>query len=304
MDATCLVVDRCGIGLTTLIYFDISRNMEIAVQQLSSLAHENRLAIFRLLMRRYPQSVPAGELAEAISVPANTASAYLSTLRKARLIEQDRVGTSLRYRVVMESTQGLMDYLMRDCCKGRADLCFIPSMEAPMPDTATKPLTALFICTANSARSIIAEAVLNAEGKGLFKAYSAGTQPTEAPHPRVLKLLSDKGHDISHLSSKMVDVFATEDAPALDFVFTVCDHAANEECPVWPGQPMTAHWGLPDPMKVDGSEAERELALQQTYGLLRNRIRAFTALPLDTLSRMSLQHALDDIGQSDMAESA
>ena len=166
-----------------------------------------------------------------------------------------------------------------------------------MQPSTTKPLTALFICTANSARSIMAEAILNAEGGGKFRAFSAGTTPATEPNTKVIDLLAAKGYDTSDLRSKTVDEFAAGDAPALDFVFTVCDHAANEECPVWPGQPMTAHWGLPDPMKATGTEAERELAVQQAYGRLRNRIRAFAALPFDTLSAMSLQKALADLVQ-------
>lgn len=273
--------------------------MELVIEQLSSLAHENRLAIFRLLMRRYPQAVPAGEIAAAIGARANTTSTYLASLRQAGLIEQDRIGTSLKYRVAMGQMRGLLSYLTQDCCRGRADLCLDLLPDGARDQGNGTPLTVLFICTANTARSIMAEALLNSEGQGVFRAYSAGTAPSDAPNPRVLDLLAAKGHDIGRLRSKTIDRFSGETAPALDFVFTVCDHAANEECPVWPGQPMTAHWGLPDPIKATGTEAERELALHQAYGLLRNRIRAFTSLPLDTLNRLSLQHALDEIGQTD-----
>lgn len=168
--------------------------------------------------------------------------------------------------------------------------------------TDQRPLNALFICTGNSARSIIAEAILNEAGKGKFKAYSAGTSPCAAPHPEVIALLEGKGYDVSAFNSKDVTVFAADDAPKMDFIFTVCDHAANEECPAWPGQPMSAHWGLPDPLKAEGTEAQKKLAFQQTYGLLLNRIKAFTALPFETLDRMSLQRKVDEIGQLDRAD--
>ena len=161
-------------------------------------------------------------------------------------------------------------------------------------------LNALFICTGNSARSIMAEAILNAEGNGQFRAYSAGTAPSGQPHPEVIELLSQKDYEISNLRSKSVDEFASDTAPQMDFVFTVCDHAANEACPTWPGQPMSAHWGLADPVKTEGTDAQKHLAFQQAYGLLRNRITAFVSLPFETLDRISLQHKVDDIGR--MAE--
>ena len=129
--------------------------------------------------------------------------------------------------------------------------------------------------------------------------------PSGQPHPKVIELLGSKGHDTGQLRSKSVDEFNGDDAPKMDFVFTVCDHAANEECPAWPGQPMSAHWGLPDPVKAEGTDAQRNLAFQQAYGLLRNRITAFVSLPFETLDRISLQHQIDDIGrQTDASEPA
>ncbi|SDD71958.1 Protein-tyrosine-phosphatase [Paracoccus isoporae] len=161
------------------------------------------------------------------------------------------------------------------------------------------PYHVLFLCTGNSARSIIAETILNAEGGGRFKAFSAGSQPKSEPHPFALQLLDRVGLDTDGLRSKSWDEFAKPDAPQLDFVFTVCDNAAGEVCPLWPGQPMTAHWGLPDPVAVEGTEAERRLAFSETYRMLRNRISIFTNLPIASLDRMSLQHRLDEIGQRD-----
>lgn len=272
--------------------------MEIEIQQLSSLAHEKRLAIFRLLMRRYPQAVPAGEISAAIDARANTASAYLANLRQAGLIEQERSGTSLRYRVSMAPTRALMEFLVHDCCKTRADLCFGLSADTPGHVNQETPLKVLFVCTANSARSIIAETVLNARAEGRFTAFSAGTSPIGAPQPAVLTLLKDNGHDVSELRTKGTDTFTSHTAPELDFVFTVCDDAANDDGPVWPGNPLCAHWGVHDPITRHGEVYDKR-ALQQTYEDLRARIEAFCALNLETLSPVKLQHALDDIGRSD-----
>ncbi|MCQ0969983.1 arsenate reductase ArsC [Paracoccus sp. TK19116] len=154
----------------------------------------------------------------------------------------------------------------------------------------------LFLCTGNSARSLLAEAILNDLGQGRFHAYSAGSMPKDAPHPLTLDLLSRRGHDLSAIWSKSWDEFARHDAPQMDFVFTVCDNAANEVCPVWPGHPVTAHWGLPDPAAVTGSDSERALAFQQTYGALANRLAAFVALPIASLDRMALRDRLQSIG--------
>ena len=156
----------------------------------------------------------------------------------------------------------------------------------------------LFICTGNSARSIMAEAILRELGEGRFEAYSAGSKPSSALNPFTVELLADKGHDTAQLSAKNISVFQGQDAPQFDFVFTVCDDAANEECPAWPGQPVSAHWGMPDPVKAQGAEAEQRLAFQQAYGTLRNRISSFVALPFEALDAISLQHAADTIGSS------
>ena len=162
---------------------------------------------------------------------------------------------------------------------------------------ADRKYNALFICEGNSARSIFAETILRDLAGDRFNAYSAGTKPFSELNPFALEVLESKGHDISALRSKHVDEFTRDDAPALDFVFTVCDRAANEGCPVWEGQPVTAHWGTRDPVKAEGTDAQKSLAFQQAYGTLRNRIMIFTALPFETLGRVSLQAAVDDIGR-------
>jgi arsenate reductase len=160
-----------------------------------------------------------------------------------------------------------------------------------------EPFNVLFLCTGNSARSIIAEAILNKGGAGKFRAYSAGSQPKGQVNPRTIELLQDLEYDTSGLRSKSWSEFAKPGAPALDFVFTVCDNAVGEACPVWPGQPMTAHWGIPDPAEATGTTAEVALAFKDAYRMLFQRIGIFTALPLRSLDRLSLQTKLKEIGR-------
>ncbi len=158
-----------------------------------------------------------------------------------------------------------------------------------------KVFNVLFLCTGNSARSVIAEAVLNQLGRGRFKAFSAGSMPTGSVNPHVLDLLQRNNMPTEGIRSKSWDEFASPDAPKLDFVFTVCDQAAGEVCPVWPGQPMTAHWGLEDPAQVEGEEAQQR-AVKNVFMQLNRRIGIFTSLPLEKIERHSLQKELDDIG--------
>src|SRR5437660_5218252 len=159
------------------------------------------------------------------------------------------------------------------------------------------PFNVVFLCTGNSARSIMAEAVLNRAGRGNFRAFSAGSQPKGQVHPYTLDLLRKLNFDVSGLRSKSWNEFAGPDAPKLDFVFTVCDNAANETCPVWPGQPMTAHWGVPDPAAAAGKEAEVRLAFADALRMLTNRINIFVSLPLRSLDELSLQNQLRAIGR-------
>jgi len=159
------------------------------------------------------------------------------------------------------------------------------------------PFNVLFLCTGNSARSIMAEAILNRAGRGNFRAFSAGSQPKGQVHPYTLDLLRKLHFDVSGLRSKSWNEFAGPDAPKLDFVFTVCDNAANETCPVWPGQPMTAHWGVPDPAAAAGNEAEVRPAFADALRMLTNRINIFVSLPLRSLDELSLQNRLRAIGR-------
>jgi arsenate reductase len=161
----------------------------------------------------------------------------------------------------------------------------------------SKPYNVLFLCTGNSARSIMAEAILNRLGAGKFRAFSAGSHPKGVVHPRAIELLKSLNYDTSSLRSKSWSEFAAPGAPPLDFVFTVCDDAAGEVCPVWPGQPMTAHWGVPDPVAATGTDAEIALAFKDAYRMLYQRIAIFTALPIEGLDRLTLQRRLTEIGR-------
>ncbi|WP_339758338.1 arsenate reductase ArsC [uncultured Hoeflea sp.] len=156
----------------------------------------------------------------------------------------------------------------------------------------------LFLCTGNSARSILAEAIMNRVGQGRFKAYSAGSQAKGEVHPFTLDLLKQMNFDTGFARSKNWDEFAAPGAPTMDFVFTVCDNAAKESCPVWPGQPMSAHWGIPDPASATGTDAEKRLAFSEAYRMLNARISIFTNLPLASIDRLALQDRLDSIGRT------
>ena len=162
----------------------------------------------------------------------------------------------------------------------------------------------LFLCTGNSARSILAESILRKDGQGRFRSFSAGSQPKGEINPFALKVLESLNYPTDDMRSKSWQEFAAPDAPQLDFVFTVCDNAANEVCPVWPGQPMTAHWGVPDPAEVEGNDVIKALAFADTYRMLNNRISIFINLPLGSLDHLSLQRRLDEIGKARPAASS
>ena len=161
-----------------------------------------------------------------------------------------------------------------------------------------RPYNVLFLCTGNSARSILAETILNVEGKGKFHAFSAGSFPSGKVNPHAIELLKHFDMPTADLRSKSWDEFAADDAPQMDFVFTVCDNAAGEICPVWPGKPVTAHWGVPDPAAVEGREAVKMHAFRDTFRQLSNRIRIFVNLPFEKLDRLAIKRELDAIGKT------
>ncbi len=275
-------------------------------QALTALGHPGRLAVFRLLARRAPDGVRPSEIAEALDLKPNTLSVYVTQLARAGLVTSLRDGKSVYYSIDLLRVGELVRYLVEDCCRGRPELCHPLAAHAlKRLNEGSRPMSphlynVLFICTGNSARSIFAEAILNRFNADKFAAYSAGTRPYSELNPFAVEVLKKLGHDVSGLRAKNVEEFQRPGAPRMDFVFTVCDRAANEDCPPWPGQPMTAHWGMPDPVKVGGTEAEKSLAFMNTYRMLRQRLTGFCALPFDTLDRISLQRKLDQIGREAM----
>ncbi len=271
---------------------------------LTALGHPDRLAVFRLLARRAPDGVRPSDIAAALDLKPNTLSVHVTTLARAGLVTSERVGKSVYYRIDLERTGALIQYLVMDCCRGRPELCeplaahALKRLQREEAQMADRPFNVLFICTGNSARSIFGEAILSKIGAGKFQAFSAGTRPYSELNPHALEVLRRMGHDVSGMRAKNVAEFQRPDSPKMDFVFTVCDRAANEDCPPWPGQPITAHWGLPDPVKVEGSDAEKGLAFAEAYRMMSNRLTGFVALPVETLDRISLQKKLDEIGRS------
>lgn len=267
-----------------------------AVHAFATLGHPGRLAVFRLLMRFAPQGVRPTEIAEALALKPNTLSHHLADLVASGLVGVTRSGRSLFYAVDLDATEALIGYLALDVGRARPDL-LVPLL-TNRKDTAMRDtdFDVLFICSGNSARSIFAEALLRDLGRGKFQAFSAGYRPGTTLNPFALDVLQRNGHDIGDLRSKHVSEFQKPGSIVMDFVFTVCDTAAAEECPPWPGQPITGHWGLPDPVKATGTEAERALIFAQTYAALRRRIAAFVELPFESLSRLSLQSRVDAIG--------
>ncbi len=271
-------------------------DIQTAAHLFSTLGHPDRLAVFRLLMRFAPQGARPTEIAQALRLKQNTLSHHLADLTASGLVTVTRDGRSLYYAASLDTAEGLIGYLALDVGRARPDLIsplIATGKDAAMQDT---DFDVLFICSGNSARSIFAEALLRDLGRGKFQAFSAGIRPNTDLNPFALQVLQRNGHDISTLRAKHVTEFQQPGSIVMDFVFTVCDTSAAEECPPWPGQPITGHWGLPDPVKATGTDAEKALVFAQTYAALRRRIMAFVELPFDALSRLSLQSRVDAIG--------
>lgn len=275
-----------------------------AIATLGALAQDTRLDIFRHLAQTWPQ--PAGQVGERFGLPLATLSFHLKTLQQAGLLDCRRDGRQLIYQARCDVIMNLMAYLTEHCCNlpafdstTRIPLATLTQESTVM--TQEKIYNVLFLCTGNSARSILAEATMNHLGKGRFRAFSAGSFPTGKVNPFSLKLLELQGIATEGLRSKSWNEFATPDSPLLDFVFTVCDNAAGEVCPIWPGQPMSAHWGVEDPAGVEGDEAIKMLAFRKALRELENRIKIFINLPIKSLDKIRLQSKLDEIGKT-MAE--
>jgi arsenate reductase len=284
-----------------------------ALETFTALAQEHRLQVFRLLMRQAPYGLPAGQIADCLGIPASTLSAHLAQLERAGLLRSWRDQRRIFYAANMQGIGNLLTFLTEECCEGHPELCgYAPQSDQTLDGAALaadapgrgvalshdKVFNVLFLCTGNSARSMMAECILNRLGRDKFHAYSAGSQPRGTLHSYALELLQHYQYDISHLRSKSWSEFSEPDAPPLDFVFTLCDEAAHESCPVWPGQPMTAHWGLPDPAAVEGPEAVKRFAFVDTLLMLTQRIDICVTLPVAKLDPLSLQHRVDAIGKT------
>ena len=273
---------------------------------LASLGNEVRLRVFRRLIALGPIGATTADLAAEMGIPASTMSFHLGELDTSGLVFSWKVGRSVRYAVDLRVTRNLLSFIVEDCCRGDPYLCGdlgdrLPECGVGRGYTSMsedQAYNVLFLCTRNSARSIIAECILNRLGQGRFKGFSAGSQPSGEIHPGAIQVLKQSNFPTADLRSKGWDEFAQPGAPHLDFVFTVCDNAAREVCPVWPGQPMSAHWGIPDPAAVEGSDAVRAAAFAETMRFLNNRISIFVNLPLKSLDGLSLQQRLDEIGRS------
>jgi protein-tyrosine-phosphatase/DNA-binding transcriptional ArsR family regulator len=275
-----------------------------AIEGFASLAQPTRLAVVRHLLAAHPQSLSAGEIARLCDVPHNTMSTHLAILSRADLIAAEKDGRSMNYRANLPGFRDLITFLSQDCCGGRPELCksvFDLPVKAEPELTAkfiTPAFNVLFLCTQNSARSIIAEALLEKIGRGRFRAYSAGSEPAAAPLPEVLDRLKVLGHDVSRLRSKSWDEFKGANAPRMDFVIALCDTPHGQFCPDLSAQFVTAAWPLPDPARFTGSATERTTLLNELYAMIRRRIEIFTNLPFASLDRMAVKARLDEIGDT------
>jgi arsenate reductase len=275
-----------------------------AIEGFGSLAQPTRLAAVRHLLSVHPQTLSAGEIARLCDVPHNTMSTHLGILQRAGLIGVEKTGRSMNYRADLAGFRSLLDFLARDCCDGRPEIC-ADVFELPSPATAaptekfmTPAFNVLFLCTQNSARSIIAEAMLEKVGQGRFRGYSAGSEPAKSPLPEVLDRLKSLGHDVSRLHSKSWNEFKGPDAPRMDFIIALCDAPSGQFCPDFGGQYVTAAWPLPDPAQFKGSPTERTTLLNELYAMIRRRLEIFTSLPFDSLDRMAVKARLDEIGDT------
>jgi protein-tyrosine-phosphatase/DNA-binding transcriptional ArsR family regulator len=273
-----------------------------AIAAFGALAQPSRLEVVRLLARYLPFGLPAGDIARLIGVPHNTLSSHLQVLEQAGLVLSRREGRAIIYAADKTALHDLSTFLLQQCARAEP-----PQAEPQRPGAhpiptrreqavIAKPHTVLILCTGNSARSILAEAILNREGAGRFRAYSAGSQPKGEPNPHALSLLRELGYDVSDLRSKSWDTFAGPGAPAMDFIITVCDSAAGEACPYWPGHPLTAHWGIPDPASVEGTDAQKRAAFVEAYRRLASRISEFVNLDVEHLDLATLKGRLAEIG--------
>ncbi len=274
----------------------------LAALAFAALGQETRLDLMRALLAAGPNGLAAGEIAARLAVAPSTLSFHLRALEQAGLIGATRQGRQLIYAAQVDRLRALVAFLAEGCCGGDPARCgdlhrfFQPDGETARMTPAT--FNVLFLCTRNSARSIMAEAILNDIGAGRFRAFSAGSEPMPAgPLPEVLAQLKALGHDAAALRSKSWDEFTGPDAPRMDFVIALCDTVNLQACPDFEGTHVTAAWPLPDPAKFAGSATERATLLNELYAALHRRLSIFASLPFGTLDRMALKARLDELAQ-------
>ena len=282
--------------------------IDAAVHVFAALAQESRLRVLRLLLESGASGLPAGEIAERLGIPGSTTSFHLSALERAGLLQASRQGRLIIYAARIASLRGLLSFLTETCCSGRPELC--GDIAHLLPDNPqenvlmTPAYNVLFLCTRNSGRSIMAEAILQKLGGGKFNVYSAGSEPADEPMPEVLEKLRALGHDVSALRSKSWNEFSGPDAPHMDFVIALCDTLDGQVCPDFGHKAITGAWPLPDPAKFSGSAAERSTLLNELYASLTRRLGIFISLPFASLDRMAARARLDDIGAGPVGVSA
>jgi protein-tyrosine-phosphatase/DNA-binding transcriptional ArsR family regulator len=271
-----------------------------ASQAFAALSQETRLAALRLLIGAGPSGLPAGAIIDQLGLPGSTTSFHLSALERAGLTQSTRQGRQIVHAVRIIALRELIAFLSETCCGGRPELCGDITRLLPTPIEEDRAMHAafnvLFLCTRNSARSIMAEAVLQKVGGGRFNAWSAGSDPAAEPMPEVLDRLRVLGHDVANLHAKSWNEFMGPNAPRLDFVIALCDTLDGQQCPDFGEKAVTGAWPLPDPARFMGSDAERAILLNELYASLRRRIEIFISLPFATLDRMAIKARLDEIG--------
>lgn len=275
-----------------------------AAAAFAALSQDTRLELMRLLIAEGANGLPAGEISLRLRIPSSTLSFHLAALERAGMTQSTRQGRQIIHAVRFAGLRQLLGFLTETCCAGRPELCgdltrLLPRL--PDEDKGMNPaFNVLFLCTHNSARSIMAEAVLERYGGGRFRAYSAGSDPIAAPMPEVIDRLTRLGHDVSELRSKSWNEFIGPNAPRMDFVITLCDTLDGQICPDFGDLAVTGAWPLPDPAKFTGNAVERATLLNELYASLRRRIEIFAALPFASLDRMAIKARLDEIGGGGM----
>ena len=273
------------------------RSDEVAavVARLGALGQTTRLAVVRHLLKAHPDGMNAGDIARLCDVAHNTLSAHLNVLTNAGLLTVERRGREMNYRADLTKYRSLVKFLAKD---GGDELQPEPEDIRVTERFMTPAFNVLFLCTHNSARSIMAEALLEKIGRGRFRAYSAGAEPAPEPLPEVIERLKALGHETSQLRCKSWNEFKGPDAPRMDFIIALCDVPHGQFCPDLAGQYVTAAWPLPDPAAFKGSATERTTLLNELYAMIRRRIEIFTSLPFPSLDRMALKARLDEIGDT------